>query len=133
MHHQLSSNTNWLDDASKAIIDVFQLISPESDGFTNSPPPSVNSTPEKSFQEDKPKPAGAAVRKPKYPAVWMLPYLVKNLKFLQNGVLKVSGDYLDRGNWSRGVSTSTGKNIYIDSNMIPFCFYVIPRHADKGL
>ena len=40
----------------------------------------------------------------------MLPYLVKNLKFLQNGVLKVSGDYLDRGNWSRGGPTSSVKS-----------------------
>lgn len=107
MHHQLSSNTNWLDDASKAIIDVFQLIPP--DDFS-SPPASVNSTPEKSFnKEDKPSNKPATVKKPKYPAVWMLPYLVKNLKFLQNGVLKVSGDYLDRGNWSRGVPTSSGE------------------------
>ena len=112
MHHQLSNNTNWLDDASKAIIDVFQLIPPEGNDFNKSQ--SVNSTPEKSYpgqnrKEDKPNAAAAAVRKPKYPAVWMLPYLVKNLKFLQNGVLKVSGDYLDRGNWSRGVPTSSGQ------------------------
>ena len=51
-----------------------------------------------------------SIRRQKYPAAWMLPYLVKNLKFLQNGVLKVSSIYLDRGNWSRGTTTSTAKS-----------------------
>ena len=34
----------------------------------------------------------------------MIPYLVKNLRFLQTKVLKVSCHHLEQGNWSRGVT-----------------------------
>ena len=37
----------------------------------------------------------------------MIPYLVKNLRFLQTNVLKVSCHHLEQGNWSRVPSTKT--------------------------
>jgi len=48
--------------------------------------------------------AGGSRRK-KYSSVWIIPYLVKHLKFLQSRVLKVSGQILEKGNWSRGSRT----------------------------
>ena len=86
MHHQPLSS-NWLDDASKAIVDAFQLVPEETTTGKTS--------------------TAADTKKRKYPAVWILPYLVKNLSFLQNHVLKVSCDYLERSNWSRGNTTSS--------------------------
>ncbi len=44
-------------------------------------------------------------RRKKYSSVWIIPYLVKHLKFLQSRVLKVSGQILEKGNWSRGSRT----------------------------
>ena len=42
---------------------------------------------------------------------WMIPYLVKNLRFLQTKVLKISCNHLEQGNWSRGtISKSSGKH-----------------------
>ena len=41
----------------------------------------------------------------------MIPYLVKNLRFLQIKVLKVSCNHLEQGNWSRGpISKSSSRH-----------------------
>ena len=46
-----------------------------------------------------PKKAGNSNRK--VSSVWIIPYLVRNLKFLQSKVLKVSSEILEGGNWSK--------------------------------
>ena len=45
------------------------------------------------------KKAGNSNRK--VSSVWIIPYLVRNLKFLQSKVLKVSSEILEGGNWSK--------------------------------
>ena len=46
----------------------------------------------------------------KVSSVWIIPYLVRNLKFLQSKVLKVSSEILEGGNWSKaGGGTGAAK------------------------
>ena len=54
------------------------------------------------------KKAGNSNRK--VSSVWIIPYLVRNLKFLQSKVLKVSSEILEGGNWSKaGGATGAAK------------------------
>ena len=73
MHHQLNQQnaSEWLDAAAGAIVDIFKS--------------SENS------EEEKEK------SKKKFNSIWIIPYLVRNLKFLQSRVLKVSSHNLDCG------------------------------------
>ena len=76
MHHQLSasaSESEFLDAAAGAIVDIFK----QSDDT-----------------EEEPK----KDPKKKFNSIWIIPYLVRNLKFLQSRVLKVSSHNLDCGN-----------------------------------
>ena len=41
-------------------------------------------------------------RKRRFGPVWMIPHLIKSLKFLQTKILHVSGRVLETANWSRG-------------------------------
>ena len=70
MHHQLSASSSaseWLDAAAGAIVDIFKLSD--------------------ELEDDSAK---VAKKAKKFNSIWIIPYLVRNLKFLQSRVLKVS-------------------------------------------
>ena len=69
MHHQLSASSSaseWLDAAAGAIVDIFKLSD--------------------EHEDDSGK---VAKKAKKFNSIWIIPYLVRNLKFLQSRVLKV--------------------------------------------
>jgi len=78
MHHQLSASSSaseWLDAAAGAIVDIFKLSD--------------------EHEDDSGK---VAKKAKKFNSIWIIPYLVRNLKFLQSRVLKVSCQILECGN-----------------------------------
>ena len=90
MYHQLANTSQigaWLDAAAGAIVDTFRLI--DSDTSTEAMDVDESGSPGKK--------AGSCKRK-KFSSVWIIPYLVRNLKFLQSQVLKVSCQILECGN-----------------------------------
>jgi hypothetical protein len=106
--------SNWLDSVACAIVDVFQLVEKDEEKDNDGPPERKRSktsataaptTTASSTAATASASSAASSRKKKYSSVWMIPYLVKHLKFLQSRVLKVSGHVLERGNWSRSSRT----------------------------
>ena len=93
MYHRLSSNSakehessGWLENTAVAVVDMFEL---------------VESEPAKR-EAAKKEPSDKAKSQRKEPqSIWMIPYLIKHLKFLQGRVLKVSENVLEASNWSR--------------------------------
>ena len=109
-----SDVSSWLDNVAAAIVDVFQLVEKIEEKDNDGPPerkrsrmsaaataPATSTTAATASASS----GSAASRKKKYSSVWMIPYLVKHLKFLQSRVLKVSGKILEQGNWSRSTRT----------------------------
>ena len=108
-----SDVSSWLDNVAAAIVDVFQLVEKDEEKDSDGPPErkrsrtsavataATNSTAATTAAGS----TSASCRKKKYSSVWMIPYLVKHLKFLQSRVLKVSGKILEQGNWSRSTRT----------------------------
>ena len=86
----------WLDEAAQAIVDIFRL-NENSDIEQQQQPMEIDSNNES--QHHNRKKAGNSNRK--VSSVWIIPYLVRNLKFLQSKVLKVSSEILEGGNWSK--------------------------------
>ena len=86
----------WLDEAAQAIVDIFRL-NENSDIEQQQQPMEIDSSNES--QHHNRKKAGNSNRK--VSSVWIIPYLVRNLKFLQSKVLKVSSEILEGGNWSK--------------------------------
>ena len=93
MYHQLSQTGNgdsgaWLDATAGAIVDIFRL----------------NDSDEHMEVDDDTNRQGSKNTKRKFSSVWIIPYLVRNLKFLQSRVLKVSSNILECGNLSKSSS-----------------------------
>jgi hypothetical protein len=118
MYNQLQSNLqaagsyNWLENAATAIVDMFQLIDPNSNGSTTQQTKDYTRV-ETELNEnsgDLPGSLSHGTKINKFRSIWMIPYLVKNLRFLQTRVLKVSCHHLEQGNWSRGpISKASGR------------------------
>ena len=93
MYNQLAFTSTgesgaWLDAAAGAIVDIFRLVESDDQG-------SSGTTMDIDEPEDK---NSNANRRKKFNSVWIIPYLVRNLKFLQSRVLKVSCQILECGN-----------------------------------
>jgi mediator of RNA polymerase II transcription subunit 12 len=106
MYHQLSTNNpnvhesgTWLENAAHAVVDMFEL------------------TEESGGREDEKK-----KKQKESDSIWMIPYLVKHLKFLQSRVLKVSGQVLEASNWSRANKSRVQE---ASSGHIPFLQVVL--------
>ena len=107
---QLPGSYNWLENAATAIVDMFQLIDIGSSTDT-SQDHDKKSYHEKETNIDESMKTSNAQKMKKIRSKWMIPYLVKNLRFLQTKVLKISCNHLEQGNWSRGtISKSSGKH-----------------------
>lgn len=97
MYHQLSGSSSesgaWLDAAAMAIVDIFSLVDSEnpSSGEKSSP-----------TTADK-----KSTKRKKFSSVWIIPYLVRNLKFLQSRVLKVSSQVLECGDMFKPAKNSS--------------------------
>ena len=90
--YNFSESGAWLDAAAGAIVDIFRL------GVESDEQPVSTSTPmEVESSEDKKSNKSNRHRK-KFNSVWVIPYLVRNLKFLQSRVLKASCTELECGN-----------------------------------
>ena len=91
MYHRLEERkSDWVEDVSRCIVDSFQLG--ESGGS------------EEEEEEEEPKVKRARLEKKKSKkggAIWMVPHLVKHLKFLQPKILRVSALQLEKQNWCR--------------------------------
>ena len=109
MYNQLQSSQqspgsyNWLENAATAIVGMFQLVeSNPTDDLSQQ----TKSAKKEDKQIDDPSEASdkllLASKSKKFRSLWMIPYLVKNLRFLQTKVLKTSCHHLEQGNWSRG-------------------------------
>ena len=130
-----SDASSWLDNVACAIVDVFQLVEKDDDADKDGPPdrkrmrmaatPAVTSTSTPSSAATASSTAVSSVRKKKYSSVWMIPYLVKHLKFLQSRVLKVSGHVLERGNWSRSSRTRPFETTRMSMGHQPFLRLVL--------
>ncbi|XP_040577805.1 mediator of RNA polymerase II transcription subunit 12-like protein isoform X2 [Lepeophtheirus salmonis] len=87
-YHQLtqigsSDLSDWLDNVARAIVDVFQYSDNIKDELNPPEPKKIK------ICENR--------KNVKYCSIWMVPYLVKHLKFLQNRVLKVAVEFLEVG------------------------------------
>ena len=110
----------WLDAAAGAIVDIFRLVESE-DGQ----PTSVSKTPmevDRNNSEDKNKSASNKNNidnrhRKKFNSVWVIPYLVRNLKFLQSRVLKASCTELECGNMFKPATKPTGKQVREKNNL----------------
>ena len=114
MYNQLQANLqspgsyNWLENAATAIVDMFQLIDSGSNQATTQESEKPDGTnEEKATANDLSLKASNSCKTKKFRSVWMIPYLVKNLRFLQTKVLKISCHHLEQGNWSRGPSSKS--------------------------
>ena len=101
----------WLDAAAGAIVDIFRLVESE-DGQ----PTSASKTPMEVDSGDKNKSASSKNNidnrhRKKFNSVWVIPYLVRNLKFLQSRVLKASCTELECGNMFKPATKPTGKQV----------------------
>ena len=83
----------WVEDVSRTIVDSFQLGDNEDQNDDDSEPRAKKP---RLDQKDKNK---------KYGPIWMVPHLVKHLKFLQPKILKVAANELEKHNWSRNSKT----------------------------
>ena len=108
---QLPGSYNWLENAATAIVDMFQLIDSSLSEESNQEAEN-NSVPNqgKEINSNSSDKTSNVIKMKKLRSVWMIPYLVKNLRFLQIKVLKVSSHHLEQGNWSRGtISKSSSR------------------------
>ena len=91
MYHRLEDRkADWVEEVSRCIVDSFQLG--ESGGS------------EEEEEEEEPRVKRARLEKKKSKkggAIWMVPHLVKHLKFLQPKILRVSALQLEKQNWCR--------------------------------
>ncbi|TRY73773.1 hypothetical protein TCAL_00950 [Tigriopus californicus] len=102
MYHQLSSNGNnasdlnrWLENSANAIVESFDFGAQSKKDLDMKPTEGSKTSPRKSHL------ASGRSKIRKHCFIWMVPYLVKYLKFLQSRVLKVSTTVLEETNWSR--------------------------------
>ena len=118
MYNQLQANPqssglqSWLENAAAAVVDIFQLIDSSTiDNSTNQVKSSSRSEHASKERTDVPDGLTHTPNVKKFRSVWMIPYLVKNLRFLQTKVLKMSCNHLEQGNWSRGpISKATTRH-----------------------
>jgi len=95
----------WLEDVSRSIVESFKL------GENDLNPDSGDSEDEdgepdaKKRRLDTNKLCVVKSRKRRFGPIWMIPHLIKSLKFLQTKILQVSGRVLESGNWSRGAKS----------------------------
>lgn len=95
----------WLEDVSRSIVEAFKLgendgAGDEADGADSDEDESTEEPEAKRRRLDKPK-----ARKRRFGPIWMIPHLIKSLKFLQTKILQVSGQVLESGNWSRAAKS----------------------------
>ena len=112
----------WLDAAAGAIVDIFRLVESE-DGQ-----PKASTTPMEvdTNSEDKNKSGSNKNNfdnrhRKKFNSVWVIPYLVRNLKFLQSRVLKASCTELECGNMFKPATKPTGKQVRKKHNLLKLC------------
>ena len=85
----------WVEEVSRCIVDSFQLGEKSDSKDEDSDEPRA-----KKAKLDKER-----KMKKKYGPIWMVPHLVKHLKFLQPKILKVAAYELEKHNWSRNSKT----------------------------
>merc|ERR1719232_1155842 len=94
MYYRLEERkSEWLEEVSRCIVDSFQL-------GENSEAEAGDEPRAKRAKMDKERKI-----KKKYGPIWMVPHLVKHLKFLQPKILKVAANELEKHNWSRNSKT----------------------------
>lgn len=100
--------SRWLDNAAHAIVEMFDLVDKDLENKSEKKPNSSSSSSSKTGETSSTDKYCDGKRK-RYISVWMVPYLLKNLKLekLQTRVLVVAGNVLDNGNWSRGSKTKS--------------------------
>ena len=115
MYHRLSTNSakdhdssGWLENAAVAVVDMFDLVESE---------PAKREAAKKEASSDKEK-----SQRKESQSIWMIPYLVKHLKFLQGRVLKVSENVLEASNWSRSNKSRVQE---VSLGHIPFLHVVL--------
>ena len=115
----------WLDAAAGAIVDIFRLVESE-DGQSTS----ASKTPMEVDSGDKNKSASNKNNidnrhRKKFNSVWVIPYLVRNLKFLQSRVLKASCTELECGNMFKPATKPTGKQVRGKNNLPKLDMYLL--------
>ena len=108
-----SESGSWLDAAAGAIVDTFRLV--DSDDQVGSSSMEIENDDKKSNKNER--------HRKKFNSVWVIPYLVRNLKFLQSRVLKVSCQILECGNIFKP-ATKPGKQVKIV--VLKFCRAYLP-------
>ena len=63
-------------------------------------------------------------------SIWLIPYLIKHLKFLQGRVLKVSENVLEASNWVRSSKSSVQE---VSVGHIPFLHVVLTCIRDRAV
>ena len=92
----------WLENVSRCVVESFKLG--ENDGNRNDKDDKDDSD---SGEPDAKKrkldliKSDSKLRRRRFGPIWMIPHLIKSLKFLQTKILQVSGRVLESGNWSR--------------------------------
>ena len=115
-YHRLEERkSDWVEDVSRSIVDSFQL------GDNNE---------DNSEEEPKAKRAKMEKEKKKYGPIWMVPHLVKHLKFLQPKILKVAAYELEKHNWSRNSKTRISAGHRPFQQLILMCLRE-GEHSDK--
>ena len=104
MYHQLLNSSQnesgaWLDAAAGAIVNIFRLVESEDSGSGKM-----------NLDDHETSTGSGAIRRKKFNSVWIIPYLVRNLKFLQSRVLKVSCQILECGNLFKPSSQKVAKS-----------------------
>eukprot|EP00095_Tigriopus_kingsejongensis_P004973 maker-scaffold96_size378025-snap-gene-2.33 protein:Tk04973 transcript:maker-scaffold96_size378025-snap-gene-2.33-mRNA-1 annotation:"mediator of rna polymerase ii transcription subunit 12" len=111
MYHQLSSNGNnasdlnrWLENSANAIVEAFNF------GAQGKKDPVSKMESSKKSPRKSASALSGRSKSRKHCFIWMIPYLVKYLKFLQSRVLKVSTSVLEETNWSRSTQHHAKEN-----------------------
>ena len=94
----------WLEDVARCIVESFKLGEKGDDHVSTE---TMDDNDDEDMEpERKRRKLDAAnlakTRKRRFGPVWMIPHLIKSLKFLQTKILHVSSRVLETANWSRG-------------------------------